>query len=150
MSSSSALNYNIQNKPSLFAKVLVMMFFLSNGLFLLLLWGVGWFSFLFLILYLATSTYFVCSLKLLPLACLLSDAGGIEIKQPIQIMGNISPRSFYNGWIIFLCVDITDPLLVSNKQKHNNLRKWFVVFYDSITEKEYHLFARLIKSKSLS
>lgn len=148
MSSSSALNYNIQNKPSLFAKVLVVMFFLSNAGFLLLMWGVGWFSFLFLMVYLAASIYFVYWLKLLPFACLLSNAGNIEIKQPIQVTGNISSRSFYNGWVVFLCIEITDALLVSSKQKHNKPRKWFVVFYDSVSEKEYRLLARLIHSKS--
>lgn len=128
--------------------MLAVIFFLSSAFFLLLLWGVGWFSFLWLIVYLLISIYLVYYLDFLPFSCLLSDTGNIEINKPIQISGNISSRSFYNGWVIFLCIEITEPLLVSSKEKHNKPKKWFVVLYDSVTEKEYRLLARFINSKN--
>lgn len=145
MSSSSALNYNIQCTESFIAKLLAIITLLLSALILFLLWGVGWFSVIFLSLYIFTSFYLVQSLSLLPFACSLAETGNIEIKKPIHIDGKIHSRSFYNGWIILLCVEMTDKLLVKERQ-HNKPRKWFVVFYDSVTKEEYHLLARLINS----
>jgi hypothetical protein len=145
MSSSSALNYNIQSTASFIAKLLAIITLLFSALILFLLWGVGWFSVIFLTIYILTSFYLVQSLSLLPFSCSLAETGNIEIKKPTHIAGNIHSRSFYNGWIILLCVEVADKLLVKELQ-HNKPRKWFIVFYDSVTEEEYHLLARLINS----
>ena len=145
MSSSSALNYNIQSTHSFIANVLAIITLLFSAILLFLLWGVGWFSVVFLIAYILTSFYLVQSSTLLPFSCALSETGNIEINKPMVIAGKINPRSFYNGWIILLCVEATDKLLVKQLQ-HNKPRKWFIVFYDSVTEEDYHLLARLINS----
>lgn len=146
MSSSSALNYKIQTQPSLFAKHLVMIFFIISAILLALLWGINWFSSIVLISYISASMYFVCCLQILPFQCLLSECGNIEIYKPDSVMGDISSRSFYNKWILFLCIEITDPLLISSQQEQNKPRKWFVLFHDSVQDQEYRLLARLVNS----
>ncbi|WP_413691827.1 protein YgfX [Psychromonas sp. KJ10-2] len=144
MSSLSALKYKISTDPSVIAKVLAITLLLLSAIILYLLWGVGWFSALLLIIYILVSAYFVCSSVQLPFSCLLSDAGHIEISEPKQLIGVIDRRSFYNAWVMFLCVEQVDALLV--EVKHDNPRKWFIVFYDSVTEQEYRLLARLINT----
>ena len=151
MSSSSALKYNIHNKPSFIAKALAMFFFLAIAFLFVLLWGIGWVSLLCLLAYLSTAFYIVYSLPFLPFSSRLSESGEIEINQPIKVTGDISARSFYNGWVLLLCVEVNDALFVSdkhNKHKHNKPRKWFIVFHDSVTDSEYRLLARLINSTS--
>jgi len=151
MSSSNALKYNIHNKPSFIAKALAMIFFLTIAFLLMLLWGIGWASFLCLLAYLSAVFYIVYSLPFLPFSSRLSESGAIEINQPINVAGDISARSFYNGWVLFLCVEVNQPLLVNDRHKqskHNKPRKWFIVFHDSVTDNEYRFLARLINSIS--
>jgi len=145
MLSSNALNYNIQSTASIIAKILAIIVLLLSTIILFLLWGVGWFSVIFLIVYMSASFFLVYSLKPLPFTCSLSETGNIEVDQPLQVVGNISSRSFYNGWILFLCVEVADKLLIKGQQ-HDKPRKWFVVFYDNVTEEEYRLLARIINS----
>ena len=145
MSSSSALNYNIQSTASNIAKVLAIILLLLIAIILFLLWGVGWFSAIFLFAYVSASFYLVHSLKPLHFTCSLSETGNIEVDQPLKIIGNINSRSFYNGWILLLCVEVADKLLIKGQQ-HDKPRKWFIVFYDSVTEEEYRLLARIINS----
>jgi len=146
MSSSIALKYNIQTKPSFVAKVLVMLLFFVSFVLLFILWGIGWFSFPFIVIYIVSFIYFTYFLKQLPLQYLLSDNGSIEINSPIFLLGNISSHSFYNNCVLFLCIEEHDPLQVQTTQKHNKPKKWLVMFCDSVTEKEYRLMARLITS----
>ena len=123
-----------------------MLLFFVSFILLLTLWGIGWFSSPFIIIYIVSFIYFTYFLKQLPLQCLLSDNGSIEINSPIFLLGNISSHSFYNDWMLFLCVEEADPLQIQIAQKHNKPKKWLVVFCDSVTEKEYRLMARLINS----
>lgn len=118
---------------------------LLTVILLFLLWGVGWFSVVFLVFYIFTSFSLVRSSSLLPFSCCLSKVGHIEVNKPIHLFGKINSRSFYNGWIILLCIEVEDKLLVKELQ-HNKPQKWFIVFYDSVTREEYHLLARLINS----
>ena len=146
MSSSSALKYKIQTQASFVAKLLAIILLLLSAVGLFLLWGVGWFSLVFLAAYIITCFYVVYSFALLPFSCRLSDSGNIEIDKPEQTVGHINPRSFYNGWFLFLCDDLKDKLLISNQQSNNKKQRWFVVFYDSVAEEEYRLLARLVTS----
>lgn len=128
-----------------------MIFFLTISFLFILLWGIGWASLLCLLVYLSAAFYIVYTLPFLPFSSRLSESGEIEINQPIKVTGDISARSFYNGWVLLLCVEVNEPLLVSdkhNKFKHNKPRKWFIVFHDSVTDSEYRLLARLINSCS--
>ena len=122
------------------------MVFIITAFLLILLWGVGWFSAFFLMAYSLCFIYFFFSLQFKPFQCLLSDNGSIEIEQPTSFTGNISARSFYNAWIIFLCIEEHDPLLIHTDTKHIKSRKWFIVFNDSVDEQYYRLIARLIVS----
>ncbi|MEL0629612.1 protein YgfX [Psychromonas aquatilis] len=145
MSSLSALKYKIVNKPSFIAKLLAIIVLLACAILLLLLWGVSWISGIILVLYLLTSSYLVFSLKTLPFICRFSERADIEVQQPISVNGRISSRSFYNAWVIFLCVEQSNPLALVMERKDNKPNKWFVVFKDSIETKEFYLLARLIK-----
>lgn len=144
MSSSSALKYKLTTTPSLIGKVLAITLLLFSAIILLLLWGIGWLSAIFLLLYIVSSVYFVHSSVQHPFTCLVADGGNIEISKPSRLVGAINKRSFYNDWVIFLCVEQVDALLV--EVKHDNPRKWFIVFYDSVAEEEYRLLARLINT----
>lgn len=146
MLSSNASNYKIQSKPSVIAKLLAMIILISSVIILISLWGIGWLSGFFLIIYFTAFSSLVYSLQTIPFYCSVSGTGKIEISEPELLTGIISGRSFYNTWVLFLCVDVTDKLLVNSEQLHNKPRKWFVVFNDSVAEKEYRLLARLIKS----
>jgi hypothetical protein len=140
------LKYKIDTTTSLIAKYLVMILLLSSGISLFLLWGVGEFSSIVLFAYCLVCCYFVYSLTLYPFSCFLSDKGDIETTKPVQIIGKVSTRSFYNNWFMFLCVDLTDNLLVISQPPRKKKQKWFVIFADSVRKDEYRLFARLISS----
>jgi len=144
MSSSSALKYKIQNKPSSHAKALALILLLLSALLLFLLWGVGWFSAVVLIIYISVSFNFIYSSRILLFSCSLSDLGDIEISSPTELVGKINYRSFYNRWIIVLCVEVTDQFDRLGLATHNKPKKWFVVFFDSLEKTEFHLLARLI------
>lgn len=146
MSSLSVLKYNIQAKPSFIGKRLVMAFFVIFAILLILLWGVSWLSFSILIIYSLVVFSFVKSLQPIPFHCLVAENGSIEINKPYFLLGEISGRSFYNGWVLFLCVEEKSKLLINTEQKHNKSKKWFVVFCDSVSNKEYRLMARLINT----
>ena len=122
------------------------MVFIITTILLILLWGVGWFSTLFLIAYIVCFICFFSSLQSKPFKCYLSDNGSIEIEQPTPTIGKISARSFYNVWVIFLCVEEHDPLLIQDEIKHKKSRKWFIVFNDNVDEQYYRLIARLVVS----
>jgi len=122
------------------------MVFTITAILLILLWGVGWFSALFLIAYSVCFIYFFSSLQFKPFQFLLSDNGFIEVEKPTPLTGKISARSFYNAWVIFLCVEEHDPLLIHGGVAHNQSKKWFFVFNDSVDEQYYRLIARLIVS----
>lgn len=126
------------------ARRLVMTVFIGIMLLLILLWGIGWFSAFFLIAYCVSFICFLSSLQCKYFQCLVSDSGFIEIEQPKPFEGNISGRSFYNAWIVFLCVEEHNPLLINEHAQHNKLSRWFIVFNDSINEQDYRLIARLI------
>lgn len=113
---------------------------------LILMWGVSWLSGILLITYVAAFAYLTYSLEALPFNCCLSESGDIEINEPYSLIGHVSARSFYNGWVLFLCVEVSDKLSIGREEKHNKPKKWFVVFKDSMTNKEYRLLARLIIS----
>jgi len=144
MSSLSALKYKLTTRSSVIAKILAISLLLMSAIIFLLLWGIGWLSGLLLILYIATSVYFVYSSVQQPFICLLSDGGNIEISEPKHLVGTINRRSFYNKWVLFLCVEQVDSLLI--EVKHDNPKKWFIVFHDSVAEHEYRLLARLINT----
>ena len=116
----------------------------SSAIILYLLWGVSWVSGGLLILYTVIPVFFVRFSPQIPFACLLSDAGNIEVNKPNPLVGTINKRSFYNSWVIFLCVKQRDVLMV--EKQHDNPRKWFIVFFDSVSEQEYRLLARLINT----
>jgi len=118
--------------------------FILSIISLVSLWGVDWFSSLCLFVYILVCTYFLFSLTVLPFEGALSETGLIDVKQPIVFTGQISARSFYNKWVLFLCVEESESLLFDGDLKHNKPRKWFVVFNDSVKEEEYRLIARLI------
>lgn len=140
------LKYKIDTTTSLVAKLLVITSLLISCLSLFLLWGVGEFSSIVLFAYSLVCFYFVRSLTLYPFSCFLSDNGDIETIKPEQAIGKVSTRSFYNSWFMFLCVDLTDNLLVISQQPSKKKQKWFVIFADSVKKDEYRLFARLISS----
>ncbi|TEW53145.1 hypothetical protein E2R68_13585 [Psychromonas sp. RZ22] len=147
MSLSNVLKYKIQSRPSLFVKILVLTLFVVSAILMFLLWGVDWFSFLFLIVYVVAFSSLVYLLKLPLFQCEVSEDGYIEINQLGRFIGQVSTRSFYNAWFIFLCVEMEDKFLIKGTKKHNTPKKWFVVFYDGIPEKDYRLLARLINRK---
>jgi len=138
--------YNITSKASLLAKILVVMVFIITALLLILLWGIAWFSTLFLIIYSLCFILFFSSLRCKLFECLLSDNGFVEVEQPVSFAGQISARSFYNAWVIFLCIEEHDPLLIQNEFTHKRSKKWFLIFNDSVDEQSYRLIARLIVS----
>lgn len=140
------LKYKIDTTNSLIAKLLVITLLLFSGLSLFLLWGIGEFSSIILFAYSLACFYFVHSLILYPFSCFVSDNGDIETTKPTQITGKVSTRSFYNNWFIFLCVDLTNNLLVISQQPSKKKQKWFVIFADSVNKDDYRLIARLISS----
>jgi Ca2+/Na+ antiporter len=123
----------------------MMMFFILSVVFVLLLWGISWLSALLLLFYVITFIYIIYSLKEGHFECLLSDNGHIEVKQPSCFIGSISSRSFYNEWMMFLCIEENEAF-VGNETitKKNKRKRWFVLFSDSLEEGEYRLIARLI------
>lgn len=122
------------------------MLLLLCAVLLLLLWGGSWFSGIILSLYILAAFYLVFSIRTLPFICYLSDRGHIEVQQPTSLVGHISRHSFYNRWIIFLCVEETNKLLLAEQQKDNKPKKWFVILKDSIEQREFYLLARLVNS----
>lgn len=116
------------------------------AILLILLWGVSWLSSPILIIYSVAVFFIIKSLQAIALHCSFAENGYIEVSKPYILSGEISGRSFYNGWVLFLSIAERDKLLIPSEQKHNKSRKWFVVFCDSVTEKEYRTLARLINT----
>lgn len=76
----------------------------------------------------------------------MAESGDIEVYQPYFVFGQISHRSFYNNFVMLLCVDELDQLQLKSEQKHNKSTRWFIVFRDSVAQKEYRSMARLINT----
>lgn len=124
--------------------IVIMICCLIFAALLLLLWGVSVVSFLCLIAYLCVSSYLAWHLSVPPFHCLLSDEGDIKVGQEKPVIGVISDRSFFNRWVIFLCIDIDPPFVMTPRRQSNNKRQWFVVFNSCLAEHEYRLLTRLI------
>ena len=55
--------------------------------------------------------------------------------------GKLGKHSFYNGFLIFLQLDIEDTYSIGKTN-----RQFMVIYKDAISKKEYHLLARLINN----
>jgi len=73
---------------------------------------------------------------------LLSESGLVERKVNGKLFnGNIGHSSFYNGFFIFLQLDINSSIFSKKKS-----RQFMVIYKDAITHEQYRLLARLINS----
>ena len=68
----------------------------------------------------------------------------IEVTGDYLLIGEITGSSFYNRWVIFLCLAIDESPVAADSRQH---KKWFIIFSDSVSKAEYCLIARLITSE---
>jgi len=73
---------------------------------------------------------------------MLSESGLIEeVAEHQRYYGKISHHSFYNGFFIFLILDINENVFINKSNK-----RYITLYADAITESEYRLLARLINN----
>lgn len=85
-----------------------------------------------------------------PFQCEVSDQGDIELIQPEKLTGLVSRRSFFNSWIMMLCIEVERESFALLPEKHKQTRHWFVVFSDNFPEKYYRFLARIIRQQQHS
>jgi len=147
MSYSSALKYNICVNTSIYGGVFVFTLYSSLILLLLLIVELTWLSIILSLFLLVIAAYGGKQSYAQTYNIKVSDSGKIDLvfanKQSIS--GEISSSSFYNGFCLFIHLQIR-PTELSNLIIQQNPAKRFVVIYkDAVKEEEYRLLARLIK-----
>ena len=74
---------------------------------------------------------------------LISESGLVErVVANKRFQGKISATSFYNGWFIFLKLDVKSTVM-SGK----NSKQFITIYKDAISEEQFRLIARLINSR---
>jgi len=142
MSSSSALKYKISVKRSYHA-----------GAVTLLLYSIVIFSALFIVPLTISSSIFYFMLLLIALRAaqkaylhsaqfMLSESSLVErIIGDKTYYGKIGRGSFYNGFFIFLILEVTDSTVIGKSNK-----QFITLYSDAVTTSDYRLLARLINS----
>ncbi len=142
MSSLNALKYKIVVNSSNYAAVVVFLLYFFVILLSLLVISLTLISFsVYLILFLITVYAFKISF-LGQGQLLLSESGLIErTVNDKKVNGKIGHHSFYNGFFIFLQLQVVDTLFADK-----NGKQFMIIYRDAITDKQYRLLARLINS----
>ncbi|WP_022940557.1 protein YgfX [Psychromonas hadalis] len=142
MLSSSALKYKISVKRSYCAGFVNFLLYLSVILMSLLVVSLNALSLFFYLILLAIA--FVAARKafLQQDELLLSESGALERVLASKVYsGKIGAHSFYNGFFIFLQLDIVGSPFAKKTSK-----QFLTIYKDAITEEQYRLIARLINS----
>jgi len=142
MSSLNALKYKITIKRSYYA-----------GAVNLLLYSVVIFSLQFVIPVTLSSSIFYFILLIIALIAaqksyqqsdqfMLSESSLVErIIDEKSYYGKIGRGSFYNGFFIFLILEMSDRVITIKRSK-----QFIIIYNDAITKSDYRLLARLINS----
>jgi len=142
MSSSNALKYKITIKRSYFA-----------GAVNLLLYSIVILSLLFVVPFTLSSSIIYLLLVLIALIAaqkayhqsdqfMLSESSLVErVIDDKTYYGSINSGSFYNGFFIFLILDMGENVLMDKSNK-----QFITLYCDAVTQSEYRLLARLINN----
>ena len=142
MSSLNALKYKITVRRSYYAAAVIFIFFcvvIITTLFvtpLSLLSSIFYIILLFIALYAAKKVYQQSSMFMLSESGLVERVIGDDV-----YYGKISSASFYNGFVIFLVLEISDSLIISSNHK-----QFIIIYNDAVSKSDYRLLARLIYS----
>ena len=142
MSSLDALKYRVTVTPSYYAGAIVFLLYsiaILLALFIIPISSISllFYLILFLIVFIAAKKAYQQSFEFK-----VSESGLIEREVNGSLyLGKISNSSFYNGFVIFLKLEVKGNMLSDQKD-----RQFMTIYKDAVTEKHYRLLARLINS----
>ncbi|MCP5077279.1 MAG: hypothetical protein GY951_04400 [Psychromonas sp.] len=143
MSSLSALKYKISVKRSYYAGVIIFLLYLSVILIsysIVAIYPLSLFLYLILIL---IALYAAKKSSGQQAELLLSESGLVErVVLGKVCSGKIGQHSFYNGFFIFLQLDIQHSIFTQKTTK-----QFITIYKDAISEEQYRLLARLINNE---
>lgn len=139
--------YNLQSQPSIVAKHLLLAFLIVSVLALFSIWPINSLNVVFLIAYILAFIYLIYFSEQKKMHFQLDSSGDIDVYLPEKVCGKINARSFYNRWLMLLCIEIKREWHLDLGEKHNKQYRWFIVFSDSFKQREYRLIARLIRQE---
>ena len=143
MSSLDALKYRVTTAPSYYAGAIIFLLYsivISLTLFIIPLSPISLFFYLilFLIALIAANKAYKQSFEFR-----MSEFCLIEREVDGRLYnGKISDGSFYNGFVIFLKLEIKANILSDKKEK-----QFMTIYKDALSEEHYRLLARLINNK---
>jgi len=142
MSSLNALKYKIIIHRSYYAGAIIFLLYSMVIVATLFVTPVTAISSIFYGLLLLITLYASKKAYLQSTQFMLSESGMIErVIGDKPHYGKISRASFYNGFVIFLIIDINDSLPLDNRHK-----QFVIIYSDAVSEADYRLLARLINS----
>lgn len=140
MSSLSALKYNISIRSSYYAGMVIFLLYSLVILLALFVAPLTNISLIFYCLLLLVALYAARKAYLQHDELLLSESGQLERRiGELRYHGQINAGSFYNGFFIFLKLDIKSA--VFNEKKST---QFITIYKDAVSEEQYRLLARLI------
>lgn len=142
MLSSNALKYKITISHSYYAGIVV---FLLYSVVIILTWLVIPFTPISLFFYLLLFALALFSAKKVFLQqdeLLISESGLVErAVADKRYYGNISNGSFYNGFFIFLVLEVKSTVMLDKKSN-----QFVTIYKDALSKEQFRLLARLINS----
>lgn len=142
MSSLNALKYKVSVNASYYAAGVMFLLYLLVIMLTLTVVSLSFFSLPFYFILFGVTLYTSKKSFLEQGVLLLSDSGLVErIIRGKSFNGNIGQSSFYNGFFIFLQLEVTNSTFLQKKN-----RQFMIIYKDAITNEQYRLLARLIKS----
>lgn len=142
MSSLNALKYKITIHRSYYAGAIIFLLYSTVLVATLFVTPFTVISSIFYISLLLIALYASKKAYLQSTQLMLSESGMVErVIGDKPYYGKISRTSFYNGFVIFLILDINDSLFIGNSHK-----QFITIYSDAISESDYRLLARLINS----
>ena len=142
MSSLNALKYKVSVNASYYAAGVMFLLYLLVIMLTLTVVSLSFFSLPFYFILFGIALYASKKSFLEQGVLLLSDSGLVErILGGKSFNGSIGQSSFYNGFFIFLQLEVTNSTFLQKKN-----RQFMIIYKDAITNEQYRLLARLIKS----
>ncbi len=142
MSSLNALKYKVTVSSSYCAGIVTFLLYSSVISLTLLVSSFTIISLFLYVLLFAIAFYAARRIFLQQDELLMSESGLVErVIADKRYHGKISNGSFYNGWFIFLKLEVKSTVMSGKTAK-----QYITIFKDAISEEQYRLLARLINS----
>ncbi len=146
MPSSIALKYNIVVNTSIYGGVFVFALYFFLILFILLFFEIVFLTLIFSVLLLVLAVYAAEKAYAQRYKLKVSDAGDIEVEFVDKeiISAQISSRSFYNGFCMYLSLHSKADDCFNVSDKADVFKTYIVIYRDAVTEEQYRLLARQV------